>query len=100
MNSTLSSALFLRNTSTAAGMPVYHTTYRCWEHSDDLETLLEPKAYKRQVAYFESIGFDITTPPAVSSKETPLGDIFTLSNAVEPPPELWGEDDDAEPVEC
>lgn len=79
---------------------MYHTTYRCWEHGDDLETLLEPKAYKRQVAYFESIGFDITTPPAVSSEETPLGDIFTLSNAVEPPPELWGEDDDAEPVEC
>lgn len=30
----------------------------------------------------------------------PLGDIFTLSNAVEPPPELWGDDDDTEAVEC
>jgi len=68
--------------------------------STDLQVLLEPKAYKRQVAYFESIGFDITTPPPVSGKETPLGDIFTLSNAVEPPPELWGDDDDAEAVEC
>ena len=58
------------------------------------------QAYKRQVAYFESIGFDITTPPPVSGEETPLGDIFTLSNAVEPPPELWGDDDDAEAVEC
>jgi hypothetical protein len=29
-----------------------------------------------------------------------LGDIFTLTNAVEPPPELWGDDDDAECVEC
>jgi len=36
----------------------------------------------------------------VSGEETPLGDIFTLSNAVEPPPELWGDDDDAEAVEC
>ena len=64
------------------------------------ETLLEPKAYNRQVAYFKSIGFDITTPPPVSSEEVPLGDIFTLSNAVVPPPELWGDDDDAEAVEC
>ena len=79
---------------------MYRTTYRCWEHGDDLQVLLEPKAYKRQVAYFESIGFDITTPPPVSGEETPLGDIFTLSNAVEPPPELWGDDDDAEAVEC
>ena len=79
---------------------MYHTTYRCWEHGDDLETLLEPKAYKRQVAYFQSIGFDITKPPAVGGEEVPLGDIFTLSNAVEPPPELWGDDDDAECVEC
>ncbi len=79
---------------------MYHTTYRCWEHGDDLETLLEPKAYKRQLAYFDSIGFDIRTPPPVSGEETPLGDIFTLSNAVEPPPELWGDDDDAEAVEC
>ena len=79
---------------------MYRTTYRCWEHGDDLQVLLEPKAYKRQVAYFESIGFDITTPPPVSGKETPLGDIFTLSNAVEPAPELWGDDDDAEAVEC
>ena len=47
-----------------------------------------------------TIGFDITTPPPVSGDETPLGDIFTLSNAVEPPPELWGDDDDAECVEC
>ena len=52
------------------------------------------------MAYFESIGFDITTPPPVSGEEIPLGDIFTLSNAVEPPPELWGDDDDAEAVEC
>lgn len=79
---------------------MYHTTYRCWEHGDDLQTLLEPKAYNRQVAYFKSIGFDITTPPPVSSEEVPLGDIFTLSNAVAPPPELWGDDDDAEAVEC
>ncbi|WP_422845632.1 phage/plasmid replication protein, II/X family [Acidovorax sp. M2(2025)] len=80
--------------------PMYHTTYRCWEHGDDLQALLEPKAYKRQVDYFKSIGFDITTQPSVSSEEVPLGDIFTLSNAVEPPPELWGDDDDAEAVEC
>ncbi|OJX33725.1 MAG: hypothetical protein BGO74_08335 [Burkholderiales bacterium 68-12] len=80
--------------------PMYHTTYRCWEHGDDLETLLEAKAYKRQVAYFASIGFDITTAPPVSGEEIPLGDIFTLSNAVEPPPELWGDDDDTEAVEC
>lgn len=79
---------------------MYHTTYRCWEHGDDLQTLLEPKAYNRQVAYFKSIGFDITTPPPVSSEEVPLGDIFTLSNAVAPPPELWGDDDGAEAVEC
>ena len=79
---------------------MYRTTYRCWEHGDDLRVLLEPKALKRQIAYFESIGFDITTPPPVSGDETPLGDIFTLSNAVEPPPELWGDDDDAEAVEC
>ena len=79
---------------------MYRTTYRCWEHGDDLRVLLEPKALKRQIAYFESIGFDITTPPPVSGEEIPLGDIFTLSNAVEPPPELWGDDDDAEAVEC
>lgn len=79
---------------------MYHTTYRCWEHGDDLETLLEPKAYRRQVAYFASIGFDITTPPPVGGEEVLLGDIFTLSNAVEPPSELWGDDDDAECVEC
>lgn len=54
----------------------------------------------KPLAYFESIGFDITTPPPVSGEEVPLGDIFTLSNAVEPPPELWGDDDDAEAVEC
>ena len=72
----------------------------CRPVGDDLRVLLEPKALKRQIAYFESIGFDITTPPPVSGDETPLGDIFTLSNAVEPPPELWGDDDDAECVEC
>lgn len=84
------SSLDLRNVK-----QMYHTTYRCWEHGDDLETLLEPKAYKRQVAYFATIGFDITTPPPVSGEEIPLGDIFTLSNAVEPPPELWVADDDS-----
>jgi II/X family phage/plasmid replication protein len=77
----------------------YRTTYRCWEHGDDLETLLEPKALKRHMAYFDSLGFNLSDPPPVSSGETPLGDIFTLTNAVEPPADLWG-DDDAECVEC
>ena len=36
----------------------------------------------------------------IDGKEYLLGDIFTLSNAVEPPAELWGDDDDAECVEC
>lgn len=52
--------------------------------------------YKRHVAYFESLGFDTTSPPSKSGEEYALGDIFTLSNAVEPPAELWGNDDDAE----
>lgn len=76
--------------------PMYRTTYRLWEHGDDLETLLEAKAYQRHIAYFESLGFDITTPPSTSGKEYALGDIFTLSNAVAPPPELWNGEDDAE----
>ena len=54
------------------------------------------KAYQRHIAYFESLGFDITNPPSISGKEYALGDIFTLSNAVAPPPELWNGEDDAE----
>jgi hypothetical protein len=79
---------------------MYHTTYRCWEHGDDLETLLEPKAYKRQAAYFAERGISLNEKPSIDGKEYLLGDIFTLSNAVEPPAELWGDDDDAECVEC
>lgn len=78
----------------------YRTTYRCWERGDDLETLLEPKALKRHIAYFASLGFNLNEGPSIDGKEYLLGDIFTLSNAVEPPPELWGDDDDAEAVEC
>lgn len=51
----------------------------------------------RNLAHLES---GVNNPPPVSGEETPLSDIFTLSNAVEPPPELWGDDDDAEAVEC
>ena len=51
----------------------------------------------RNLAHLES---GVNNPPPVRGEETPLGDIFTLSNAVEPPPELWGDDDDAEAVEC
>jgi len=76
--------------------PMYRTTYRLWEHGEVIETLLEAKAYKRHVAYFESLGFDIANPPPNDGKEYALGDIFTLSNAVEPPPELWDDEDDAE----
>lgn len=79
---------------------MYHTTYRCWEHGDDLETLLEPKAYKRQAAYFAERGINLNEKPSIDGKEYLLGDIFTLSNAVEPPAELSGDDDDAECVEC
>ena len=79
---------------------MYHTTYRCWEHCDDLETLLEPKAFKRQAAYFAERGINLNEKPSIDGKEYLLGDIFTLSNAVEPPAELWGDDDDAEAVEC
>ena len=79
---------------------MYHTTYRCWEHGDDLETLLEPKAFKRQAAYFAERGINLNEKPSIDGKEYLLGDIFTLSNAVEPPAELWGDDDDAECVEC
>ena len=79
---------------------MYHTTYRCWEHGDDLETLLEPKAFKRQAAYFAERGINLNEKPSIDGKEYLLGDIFTLSNAVEPPAELWGDDDDAEAVEC
>lgn len=79
---------------------MYHTTYRCWEHGDDLETLLEPKAFKRQEAYFAEHGINLREKPSIDGKEYLLGDIFTLANAVEPPPELWGDDDDAEAVEC
>ena len=79
---------------------MYHTTYRCWEHGDDLETLLEPKAFKRQAAYFAERGINLSDKPPIDGKEYLLGDIFTLSNAVEPPAELWGDDDDAESVEC
>jgi hypothetical protein len=77
---------------------MYRTTYRCWENGDDLTLLLEPKAYKRQVAYFaEELGFDITTPPPESNGDlVQLGDVFTLTNAVAPPPELWNGEDDAE----
>lgn len=76
--------------------PMYRMTYRLWEHGEVIETLLEAKAYKRHVAYFESLGFDIANPPPNDGKEYALGDIFTLSNAVEPPPELWDDEDDAE----
>ena len=41
--------------------------------------------------------FDITTPPPESNGDlVQLGDVFTLTNAVEPPADLFEGDDDAE----
>lgn len=75
--------------------PMYRTTYRCWENGDELKSLLEAKAYTRQTKYFsEELGFDITTPPPEKSADlVALGDVFSLSNAVEPPSNLLDDDE-------
>ena len=82
---------------------MYRTTYRCWENGDNLRNLLEPKAYERQVAYFaDNLHFDITSPPPESASDcVPLGDVFTLSNAVTPPnlPSISRPDDDPQDEE-
>jgi hypothetical protein len=83
-------ALELRNIK-----PMYRTTYQCWENGDDLTLLLEAKAYKRQTAYFaDELKFDITSPPPEKNADlVALGDVFSLSNAVEPPADLLDDDE-------
>ena len=78
------------------------TTLRNRTLMGSMHTGLEekPGGFERMAAYFAERGINLNEKPSIDGKEYLLGDIFTLSNAVEPPPELWGDDDDAEAVEC